>query len=77
MADSTIIEHLEVRNKDITLFFTCPNYRKRIYECVSNLMIDNNQPETMTRKRAIYGQTSEGVMFRKGIAFSNGEEGWV
>lgn len=77
MADGAIIEHLEVRNKDITLCFTCPNYRKRINECESNLTIDTNQPETLTHKKAIFGQTSEGVMFRKGWAFSNSEEGWV
>ena len=77
MTNNGLIEHLEVRNKDITLCFTCPNYRKRIGECVSNLMIDETQPDTLTRKRAFYGQISEGVMFRKGISFSNSEEGWI
>lgn len=77
MAGSNIIEHLEIRNEDITLCFTCPNYRKRIGECVSNLLIDDAQPDTLTRKRAFYGQTSEGVMFRKGVVFANGEDGWV
>ena len=76
MADSNIIEHLEVRNEDITLCFTCPNYRKRIGECVSNLLIDETQPETLVRKKAIFGQSSEGVSFRKG-SFSNSDEGWV
>lgn len=66
MVNNGLIEHLEVRNKDITLCFTCPNYSKRIRECVSNLMIDETQSETLARKRAYYGQTSEGVAFRKG-----------
>lgn len=77
MTNNSFIEHFEVRNKDIVLCFTCPNYRKRIGECVSNLMIDETQPDTLTRKRAFYGQTSEGVMFRKGISFSNSEDGWT
>lgn len=77
MANNSFIEHLEVRNKDITICFTCPNYRKRIGECVSNLMVNETQPDTLTRKRAFYGQTSEDVMFRKGISFSNNEEGWI
>ena len=77
MADSNIIEHLEIRNEDITLCFTCPNYRKRIEECVSNLLIDETQPDTLTRKRAFYGQTSERVKFRKGITFADNEDGWV
>ena len=76
MANSGLVEHLEVRNKDITLCFTCPNYRKRIGECVSNLMVDEAKSDTLTRKRAFYGQTSEGVMFRKGLSFSNSEDGW-
>ena len=77
MADSNIIEHLEIRNEDITLCFTCPNYRKRIGECVSNLLLDDAQPDTLTRKRAFYGQTSEGVTFRKGTIFADNEDGWV
>lgn len=77
MAESNIIEHLEIRNEDITLCFTCPNYRKRINECVSNLLIDESQPDTLTRKRAFYGQTSEGVAFRKGMTFDDNEDGWV
>lgn len=77
MANIGLIEHLEVRNKDITLCFTCPNYGKRIRECVSNLMIDETKPDTLTRKRAFYGQASEDVMFRKGISFPNSEDGWV
>ena len=77
MTEGSIIEHFEVRNGDITLCFTCPNYRKRIGECVSNLLIDESQPDTLTRKRAFYGQTSEGVAFRKGITFADNEDGWV
>lgn len=77
MVNNGLIEHLEVRNKDITLCFTCPNYGKRIRECVSNLMIDETQSETLARKRAYYGQASESVMFRKGTFFSDSEDGWV
>lgn len=77
MADSSIIEHLEIRNEDITLCFTCPNYRKRIGECVSNLLIDETQADTLTRKRAFYGHTSEGVTFRMGTIFEDDEDGWV
>ena len=77
MANNGLIEHLEVRNEDITLCFTCPNYRKRIGECVSNLMIDETQPDTLTRKKTFYGQTSDGVMFRKASSFPNSEEGWT
>lgn len=77
MVNNGLIEHLEVRNKDITLCFTCPNYRKRIGECVSNLMIDETQPDTLTRKMAFYGQASEGVMFRKGPLFHDSENGWI
>lgn len=77
MANNGLIEHFEVRNQDITLCFTCPNYGKRIRECVSNLMIDETQSETLARKRAYYGQTSEGVTFRKGTFSSDSEDGWV
>ena len=77
MAEGSIIEHLEIRNEDITLCFTCPNYRKRIGECASNLLIDESQPDTLTRKRAFYGQTSDGVAFSKGITFADSEDGWV
>lgn len=77
MENNGLIEHFEVRNQDITLCFTCPNYGKRIRECVSNLMIDETQSETLARKRAYYGQTSEGVTFRKGTFFSDCEDGWV
>ena len=48
MAGNTFIEHFEIRNEDVTLRFTCPNYRKRINECVSNLLIDLEKPETLT-----------------------------
>ena len=77
MADGNIIEHLEIRNADIVLCFTCPNYRKRIGECVSNLLIDETQADTLTRKRAFYGQTSERVTFRMGTGFEDEDDGWV
>ena len=75
MAD--IIERLEIRNEDITLCFTCPNYGKRIDECVSNLLIDESKQETLVRKQAFYGQLSENIQFRKGAHFSNAEEAWL
>lgn len=74
MAD--IIEHLEVKNSDVTLCFTCPNYGRRIRECVHNLMVDNEQPETLVRKQSYYGQCSDGVKFRKGVSFADDEDGW-
>lgn len=77
MADINIIEHLEVRNEDITLCFTCPNYRKRIDECVRNLMIDEDHPDTLVRKQAFYGQVSDGVLFRKGRIIEDVDDGWV
>ena len=75
MAD--LIEHLEIRNGDVTLCFTCPNYGRRIRECVQNLTVSEEQPETLVRKQAFYGQTSTGAMMRKGTAFDNEESGWV
>lgn len=75
MAD--FIEHLEVTNGDVTLCFTCPNYGRRIRECVHNLMVDNEQPETLVRKQSYYGQSSERVKFRKGVSFADDEDGWL
>ena len=75
MAD--LLEHLEVRNGDVTLCFTCPNYGRRIRECVQNLMVDDEHPETLVRKQAFYGQSSEGVQFRKGMTFSDENSDWV
>ena len=77
MAESTFIEHLEVRNDDVTLRFTCPNYKRRIDECIHNLRVDKDRPETLARKRAFYGQAAEGVLFRKGTAFEDVNYGWV
>lgn len=77
MDDNLLIERLEVRNKDVTLCFTCQNYRKRINDCVRNLMVDELQQETLVRKQAFYGQTSEDVKFRKGPYFSSSEDGWL
>ena len=77
MAEQNLIEHLEVRNKDVTLCFTCTNYGKRIRQCGENLMVDEAMPETLIRKRAFYGNTSEEVQFRKGFGFADEEDGWV
>lgn len=77
MAGNTFIEHFEIRNEDVTLRFTCPNYRKRINECVSNLLIDLEKPETLVKKEAFYGQSSKGVQFRKGFFFESEESDWV
>lgn len=77
MAGNTFIEHFEIRNEDVTLRFTCPNYSKRINECVSNLLIDLEKPETLVKKEAFYGQSSKGVQFRKGFFFESEESDWV
>ena len=77
MAGQDLIEHLEVRNKDVTLCFTCTNYRERIRKCEENLMVDEAKPETLVRKRAFYGNASENVEFRKGVVFTDKEDGWV
>ncbi len=74
---SNLIEHLQVRNDDVTLCFTCPNYQKRIRECVANLLINSEQPDTMLRKRSFYGQASEGVSMRKGVSFADEQYGWT
>ena len=66
MTDSALIEYFEVRNDDVTIRFTCPNYGKRIRECADNLLIKDDVPETQIRKKAIFGQTVEGVEFRRG-----------
>ena len=76
MTGQNLIEHLEVRNTDVTLCFTCSNYRERIRQCVRNLMVDEARPETLVRKRAFYGNASENVQFRKGVAFADKEDGW-
>lgn len=75
MAD--FIEHLEIRNGDVTLCFTCPNYGRRINECVQNLMVDDEKPETLVRKQAFFGQSSENVQFRKGTTFVDEDSDWV
>ena len=77
MADSTFIEHLEIRNKDVLLRFTCPNYKRRIEECVHNLRVKEDKPETLVRKRAFYGQTADDVLFRKGTSYVDDNDGWV
>lgn len=74
---SNLIEHLQVRNDDVTLCFICPNYQKRIRECVANLLINSEQPDTMLRKRSFYGQASEGVSMRKGVSFAGEQDGWT
>lgn len=66
MTDYSPIQHLEVRNSDVTIRFTCQNYGKRIRECADNLLIKDDVPETQIRKKAIFGQTVEGVEFRRG-----------
>ena len=76
MAVNAFIEHLEVRNSNVTLSFTCPNYRKRIDECVKNLKIDESLSGTKIRCQAFYGQTLPDVQFRKGW-YADVNEGWV
>ena len=77
MVTSDFIERLEVRNEDVMLCFTCPNYSKRIRECVSNLMVIEEQPETLIRKQAFYGQTDDEVVFRKGHLSIDSDDNWV
>ena len=74
---SELIEHLQVRNEDVTLVFTCPNYQKRIRECVDNLLIISDKPDTLLRKQSFYGQFSEGVQIRKGTSFADNADGWT
>lgn len=75
MAD--FIEHLEIRNGDVTLCFSCPNYGRRINECVQNLMVVDEKPETLVRKQAFFGQSSENVQLRKGTTFVDENTDWV
>ena len=77
MVTSNFIERLEVRNEDVMLCFTCPNYSKRIRECVSNLMVIEEQPETLIRKQAFYGPADDNVMFRKGHLSIDFDDNWV
>lgn len=72
MAEYAVIEHFDVRNSDVTISFTCPNYGRRIRECVDNLRINGDDTDVQKRKKAIFGQTSEGVEFRRGES-----EEWV
>lgn len=74
---ASLIEHLEVRNEDVSLHFTCPNYGRRIRECVQNLMVNAEQPETRKQIHAFYGQGSDGVQLRKGSGFIDDNVGWV
>lgn len=75
MAETPTIQHFEVRNKDVTLRFTCPNYGKRIMECVQNLRIDAEREDTRVRMQSFYGATANDVEFRLGV-FADPEEGW-
>lgn len=75
MAETLTIQHFEVRNQDVIIRFTCQNYGKRIQECVTNLCITTERPETWIRKQSFYGASDTDVAFRLGI-FSNPDDGW-
>lgn len=77
MAEVNIIEHLEIRNNDLILCFTCPNYRERIRECTQNLMINDERQDSVVHRQAFYGKTSDGVQFRKGLSFEDENSGWL
>jgi len=77
MSQCSPIHHLEVRNEDVTLCFTCPNYKERIEACTRNLLINSGQPDTLARKQSFYGQASEGVEFRLGDSFADDSDGWT
>lgn len=57
--------HFEVRNSDVSIKFTCPNYSKRIAECVSNLQIGETNEDRAT---AIFSSTASDVEFCFGEA---------
>ena len=75
MAETPTIQHFEVRNQDVIIRFTCQNYGNRIQECVTNLCITTERPETWIRKQSFYGASDTDVAFRLGI-FSNPDDGW-
>lgn len=76
MSQNTLFEHLEIRNQDVKLCFTCIIHKKRIEECEKNLMVDSSRPETLVRKKAIFCQLSEGVQFRRGQTFADEDSDW-
>lgn len=78
MAAYAQIQHFEVRNEDVILRFTCPNFGKRIRECVDNLEANEGKPETLVRKQAFYGcHSDQPVEFRLGHSFTTPDDGWV
>lgn len=55
--------HFEVRNSDVSIKFSCPNYGKRIAECIDNLQI---QEESTSKATAIFSAITDDVEFRFG-----------
>ena len=69
------MQSLEVRNEDICIKFSCPNYRKRIQECIHNLQINTEDEDSRLKGMAFLGSEDSHVQFRLGNWI--GEEGWI
>lgn len=69
MAQTSNLQEFEVRNSDISIKFSCPNYGKRIAECIANLQIDEDNKSKAT---AFFGSQDNDVFFR----FDQSEE-WL
>lgn len=67
MASTSNIPEFEVRNSDISIKFSCPNYGKRIDECIANLQIDDSNASKVI---AFFGSPDNDVFFR----FGNSDE---
>ncbi len=52
--------HFEVRNLDVSIKFTCPNYGKRIADCITNLQINE---ESEDKALALFRSSAEDVEF--------------
>ena len=55
--------NFEVRNSDVSIRFSCPNYWRRIAECISNLQIGENDEG---KAIAFFGSPDDNVQFRFG-----------
>lgn len=76
MAYNEYMQTFEVRNKDISIKFSCPNHGKRIRECISNLDIDVDDKESNHKMESFFGSNDADVQFRFcGDADKNAE--WI